>query len=251
MTGVFEHLIEVTRRKGAGYFVLIDPDTRDLTALGDFVDELCARDVDAILVGGSLIIQGDFNQTIQVVKQRSRVPVIIFPGSVKQTSPYADAILFLSLISGRNPYYLFGDHVIAAPVIRQIGIEPISTGYMLFETGRTTTAEFMSNTKPLPVNKPEIAMAHALAAQYMGMKTVYLEAGSGADHSLPTPLVKAVSEFVDIPVITGGGIRTPADARAKAEAGAKFIVTGNILDRVTDFNLVNEFARAVHHKEHF
>jgi putative glycerol-1-phosphate prenyltransferase len=130
-----------------------------------------------------------------------------------------------------------------------MGIEPISTGYMLFESGRTTTAEFMSNTRPLPINKPEIAMAHALAAQYMGMSTIYMEAGSGADRSIPSEIVKAVSHYVDIPVITGGGIRTPEDARSKIEAGASFVVTGNVLDDSDNLSLINEFARAIHIKE--
>jgi phosphoglycerol geranylgeranyltransferase len=248
---IFEKLKDTARRKGGGYLVLIDPDTRDSRRLKEFVGEVCNRGVDAILVGGSLIIDADFQQSIRIVKENSTVPIIIFPGSLQQLSTEADAILFISLISGRNPNYLIGEHVVAAPFIKKLGIEPISTGYLLFESGRTTTAEFMSNTKPLPVNKPEIAMAHALAAQYLGMNTVYLEAGSGADHSVPTPVVKAVSEYVDIPVITGGGIRTPEDARAKVEAGATFIVTGNVLDKSDNLGLIDEFVRAIHIKENF
>ncbi len=246
---VFNNLIEIARKKGGGYFILIDPDTRNEQDLKEFVREICDRGVDAILIGGSLIIDGDFQKSVQIVKENSTVPIIIFPGSVQQLSFQADAVLYISLISGRNPNYLFGDHVVAAPYIKKLGIEPISTGYMLFESGRTTTAEFMSNTKPLPVNKPEIAMAHALAAQYMGMSTIYLEAGSGADHSIPDQVVKAVSSYVDIPVITGGGIRTPEDARSKIEAGATFIVTGNVLDDSRNLKLINDFSRAIHIKE--
>lgn len=246
---VFSNLIEIARKKGGGYFILIDPDTRNNQDLKEFVREICDRGVDAILVGGSLIIDADFQRSLAIVKENSTVPIIIFPGSLQQISFDADAILYISLISGRNPNYLFGDHVIAAPYIKKLGIEPISTGYMLFESGRTTTAEFMSNTKPLPVNKPEIAMAHALAAQYMGMSTIYLEAGSGADHSIPDQVVKAVSSYVDIPVITGGGIRTPEDARSKIEAGATFIVTGNVLDDSQNLKLINDFSRAIHIKE--
>ncbi|MFH1213952.1 MAG: geranylgeranylglyceryl/heptaprenylglyceryl phosphate synthase [Candidatus Neomarinimicrobiota bacterium] len=249
--GVFNQLLERARQKGGSYFVLIDPDTRPSAQLPDFVREICACGVDAILVGGSLIIGANFQEALDAVKSASSVPVIIFPGSVAQVSCQADAVLYLSLISGRNPSYLFGELVIAAPVIRKLEIEPISTGYMLFESGRTTTAEFMSNTRPLPINKPEIAMAHALAAQYMGMSTVYLEAGSGADHSVPNQIVKAVSSYVSIPVIVGGGIRTPEDARAKIEAGATFIVTGNVFDEKSNLSLMKEFVRAVHVKEHF
>lgn len=246
---VFEILKSAAVKRGGAYLVLIDPDTRKGTELQDFVEEVCTQGADAILVGGSLILDAGFQSTIDLVRKHSSLPVIIFPGSVQQLSPQADAVLYLSLISGRNPYYLFGEHVIAAPVIRKLGIEPISTGYMLFESGRTTTAEFMSNTRPLPVSKPEIAMAHALAAQYMGMQTVYLEAGSGADRSIPSSLVQAVCGYIDIPVIVGGGIRTPDDARSKIEAGATFIVTGNIYDNSDNIKLLSEFARAVHIKE--
>lgn len=246
---VFKKLTRIAEEKGGGYFVLIDPDTRKNDELKEFIKEICNRGVDAILVGGSLIIDGDFQSSLNLVKEASTVPIIIFPGSLQQLSANADAILYISLISGRNPNYLFGDHVIAAPFIRKMGIEPISTGYMLFESGGTTTAEFISNTKPLPINKPEIAMAHALAAQYMGMNTVYLEAGSGADHSVPTKIVKAVSSYIDIPVITGGGIKTPDDARSKVEAGTTFVVTGNVLDDPENFELIDEFIRAIHFKE--
>jgi len=249
--GVLNQLLEKARLKGGGYFVLIDPDTRSTSELKAFVREICACGVDAILVGGSLIIGGGFHETLDIVKSESDVPVIIFPGSVAQVSNRADAVLYISLISGRNPNALFGEHVIAAPVIRKLGIEPISTGYMLFESGKTTTAEFMSNTRPLPINKPEIAMAHALAAQYLGMSTVYLEAGSGAERSIPNHLVKAVCDYIDIPVFVGGGIRTADEARAKVEAGATFIVTGNVFDNDANIGLAKEFARAVHVKEHF
>jgi len=246
---IFNSLLEKVNQKGAAYLVLIDPDTRTGDELVDFVKVICDRGVDAILVGGSLILDAGFQSAIDLVRKNSTLPVIIFPGSLQQLSLRADAILYLSLISGRNPNYLFGDLVIAAPMIRKLGIEPISTGYMLFESGRTTTAEFMSNTRPLPVRKPEIAMAHALAAQYMGMQTVYMEAGSGADHSIPADLVKAVSSYIDIPVIVGGGIRTPEDARSKIEAGAKFLVTGNVFDDPKNIGLIDEFVRAVHIKE--
>lgn len=248
---LFDRLIAQAEVKGGGYFVLIDPDTRDDKELTDFVKEVGSRGVDAFLVGGSLIVGSDFQKAVALVKSVSPIPVIIFPGSIHQVSPDADAILFLSVISGRNPQYLFGEHVIASPAIRKIGIEPISTGYMLFESGRTTTAEFMSNTRPLPMHKPEIAMAHALAAQYMGIKTVYLEAGSGADKPVDTRVVKAVSSYVDIPVITGGGIRTPEVAREKVEAGATFIVTGNLFDDDKNVAQVDDFVRAIHRKENY
>ncbi len=248
---VFNQLLKRANKKGAGYFILIDPDTRTPKELAEFVKEICSKNIDGILIGGSLIVDSSFNDSIIAVKKASNVPVIIFPGSLQQISPIADAILFLSVISGRNPQYLFGDHVIAAPNIKKYNIEPISTGYMLFQSGRTTTAEFITNTKPLPPHKPEIAMAHALAAQYLGMKTVYLEAGSGADHSVPTKVVKAISSYVDIPIIVGGGIKTPDEAREKVEAGAKFIVTGNLFDDYGNLSSLDDFVKAIHTKESY
>lgn len=247
--GIFAELLNQARRKGGGFWVLIDPDARQNKNLVRFVQQVCAQGADAILVGGSLIFNANFQEALQTVREHSRVPVILFPGSVAQVNSKADAVLFISLISGRNPNYLFGEHVVAAPIIRQMGIEPIPTGYMLFESGRTTTAEFMSNTRPLPVNKPEIAMAHALAAQYMGMSTVYLEAGSGADRAIPNEIVKAVSQYVEIPVIVGGGIRTAEEARAKVESGATFVVIGNVLEDDDQVGKIAEFARAIHRHE--
>ncbi len=246
---IYEQLVASAQKKGGGYFILIDPDTRKENELRDFVSTISNKGVDAFLIGGSLIMDSTFETTIKIVKETCSIPVIIFPGSLQQISSYADAILFLSIISGRNPRYLIGDQVIAAPAILKSGLEPISTGYMLFESGRTTTAEFMSNTKPLPVHKPEIAVAHALAAQYLGMKTIYLEAGSGADQSIPVDIIKAIRKYVNIPIITGGGIVTPDDARKKVEAGATFIVTGNIFDDDEKLSKVEDFAKAIHYKE--
>ncbi len=248
--GVFAQLLTQARQKGGSFWVLIDPDARQDHQLAHFVKMICQQQVDAILVGGSLILGAYFQEALRTVRANSTVPVILFPGSVSQVTNKADAVLFISLISGRNPAFLFGEHVIAAPIIRELGIEPISTGYMLFESGRTTTAEFMSNTRPLPINKPEIAMAHALAAQYLGMSTVYLEAGSGADRPVPNEIVRAVSQYVQIPLIVGGGIRTPEEARAKVEAGATFVVTGNVLEDDSQLEKVAEFARAIHCREH-
>jgi len=247
-TKIYQHLENTIDQKGAGYFVLIDPDTRTDESLKTFVRKVNQAGVDGILVGGSLLMGASFNETLKEVKKDSDVPVIIFPGSVKQVSPFADAILYISLISGRNPAYLFGDHVLAAPAIKKVDLEPISTGYMLFKCGRTTTAEYMSNTKPLPPHKPEIAAAHALAAQYMGMKLIYLEAGSGADYPIPVELIKTVKNYIDIPIITGGGIRKPEQAAERVRAGSDFIVTGNIFDENDDLGLMREFVSAIHYK---
>ena len=176
------------------------------------------------------------------------LPAIIFPGSIDQISPEADAILFLSVISGRNAEHLIGKHVIAAPIIKNSGIEPISTGYIIVESGVTTTAVYMSGSMPVPRHKPEIAAATALAAEYLGMKFIYLEAGSGADLPVPDEMVRAVSNVCKIPIIVGGGLRSPSDARNKVENGASLIVTGNFFENENNWGLVKDFASAVHFK---
>ena len=176
------------------------------------------------------------------------LPSIIFPGSISQVSSFADAILFLSVVSGRNPEHLIGKHVLAAPSIKKSGIEPISTAYILVESGATTTAVYMSGSLPVPKNKPEIAAATALASEYLGMKLIYLEAGSGAENSVPNEMVKAVSSQCSIPVIVGGGIRNTQTAREKVENGASIIVTGNFFENENNWDLIKDFASAVHYK---
>jgi putative glycerol-1-phosphate prenyltransferase len=245
---VYDNLLDVRHRKGAGYFVLIDPDRKDETETMDMVAACVEAGVDGLLVGSSLLLSSRFNSSIKAIKERYRIPIILFPGSTIQLSEFADAVLFLSLISGRNPEFLIGTQVLGAPIVRKMGLEAISTGYMLIESGRATAAEFMSNSKPIPRDKNDIAVAHAMAGEYLGMKMIYLEAGSGAQHAVPDAMVEAVSSYVQIPVIVGGGIRTPDEARKKVESGASFVVTGNILESVTQWKIIKEFADAVHWK---
>ncbi len=246
---VNQYLKQVIEKRGAGYFVLIDPDKLSGRELSNFVKTCVTSGVDGFLVGGSLIVKGDFDATIKEIKNVCNLPVIIFPGGVEQISPYADAILFISLISGRNPEHLFGKHVLAAPIIKKLNLETISCGYMIIESGRFTTVEYLSGSMPIPRNKPEIAVATALAAQYLGMKYIYLEAGSGADNSVPTRLVEDVSGNIRVPLIVGGGIRNPEDARKLVLSGAKIIVTGNYFENANNWNKIKIFADAVHIKE--
>ncbi len=201
---------------------------------------------DAILIGGSLIMAPNFDEMVAAIRSAASIPCLIFPGSVMQISKHADAILFLSLVSGRNPSYLIGEQMKAAPHIRHLGLETIPTGYMLIESGRVTSVEFMSNTRPIPRDKNDIAKATALAAQYLGMKLIYLEAGSGAQHAVPLEMISAVSSYVNIPVIVGGGIRTPEAAAQCVNAGASFVVTGNVLEKDEGRSLIREFAEAIH-----
>ncbi len=245
-TSVYQHLLDVRKRSGAGFFVLLDPDRAAPGKIADQARRCRDAGVDAILVGSSLMMGNGFEHALRSAREAVDIPVIIFPGEKSQVSSDADAILFLSLLSGRNPEYLIGQQMQSAPVIRSIGLEAISTAYLLVDSGHTTSVEFVSNTRPLPADKPEIAVAHAMAADIFGMKLVYLEAGSGAARSVPDDMVRAVSSGVDIPVIVGGGIRNPETVASKVEAGASFIVVGNHLEDSGNYNDLNAFVRAAH-----
>jgi putative glycerol-1-phosphate prenyltransferase len=243
---IYNHLLEVIQIKGAAFLVLLDPDNLPEEKVARFARHCEKSGVDGFLIGGSLLLNDNLESFLLKLKAMTTLPTIIFPGDVNQISSKADAILYLSVVSGRNPEHLIGKHVLAAPIIRKCGIEPIATGYLLIESGRTTTAQYMSGSLPIPRNKPGIAAATALAAEYLGMKLIYLEAGSGADNSIPNEMVKAVSTLCTIPVVVGGGIKTPATAKEKVENGAKIIVTGNFFEDERNWNLIKEFAEAVH-----
>lgn len=245
---IYNHLINTIKHKGAAYLILLDPDKLSEDKIPVFLKHCEKSGVDGFLVGGSLMLNGNFEVFLSKIKTITQLPVIIFPGSITQVSSNADAILFLSVVSGRNPEHLIGKHVLAAPSIKKSGIEPISTAYILVESGTTTTAVYMSGSLPIPRNKPEIAAATALASEYLGMKLIYLEAGSGADKPVPDEMVKAVSEQCSIPVIVGGGIRDSAIARKKVESGASIVVTGNFFEDENNWDLIKEFSNAIHIK---
>jgi putative glycerol-1-phosphate prenyltransferase len=245
---IYQHLLNIIVARGAAYLILLDPDKLPDEKLVPFVTHCEKSGVDGFLVGGSLIINGDFKGFIGKIKKTTSLPVIIFPGEVNQVCNQADAILFLSVVSGRNPEHLIGKHVLAAPLIKKSKIEPISTGYIIVESGSMTTAEYISGSLPVPRNKPEIASATALAAQYLGMKLIYLEAGSGASQPVPNEMVKAVSEYCNIPIVVGGGIKSPHIAREKVDCGAQIIVTGNFFENNDNWGLIGSFADAIHYK---
>jgi putative glycerol-1-phosphate prenyltransferase len=242
---VYEHLLSI-RDNGAGFFVLMDPDRAkadDLAAQAHMCED---SGVDALLVGSSLMMASTFDSAVNAIAEAVSIPVILFPGESAQVSEHADAILFMSLLSGRNPEFIIGEQVRSAPRIRRSGLEVISTAYLLVESGVMTSVEFMSHTKPMPSAKPDIAAAHAIAAEMFGMKCVYLEAGSGAKNPVPDDMIRAVTHEVDIPVIVGGGIRSPKTAAAKVEAGASFIVVGNHLEGKESAKELEAFVKAVH-----
>jgi len=249
MSSIYDSLLATREVRGGCFFLLIDPDRMDegrYLAMSE-----AARDcgVDAVLVGTSFMLNSGFASVVRKIKEATTLPVIIFPGSYTQITSYADAILFTSLISGRNPQYLIEEQVKGAPLLKESGIEVIPTGYMLIESGPLTSVQFISGSLPIPRNKPDIACAHALAAQYLGMKMVYLEAGSGAEKSVPLEMVSAVSSYVDIPVMVGGGLGSAEDCAARVEAGASNIVMGTRFERDAGFGYLCELTAASHPRE--
>ena len=225
---------------------LIDPDVKNDAKLDTIIDIINSSGFDAIFVGGSFIIDNLFESRLKHIKSRTDLPVILFPGSSTQVSGEADAILYLSLISGRNPQYLIGEHVQSAPKIHNLKLEAIPTGYILLDGGKKTSVAIMSNTLPIPVENKEIILAHALAGQYLGQKFIYLEMGSGAKKNISAELVSYIKNNISIPIIVGGGINTIESAKSISNAGADFIVIGSLLENENNNNLIKKICHVIH-----
>ena len=225
--------------------VLVDPDHGSDEELIALAGHMVQGGADVILVGGSQVTHHRQDHTIKTLKALTGKPVLLFPGSMLQLSAEADALLFLSLISGRNPEYLIGHHVTAAPRVREMGLEVIPTGYMLVDGGAPTTASYMSGTLPLPHNKPEIAAATALAGTYLGLRALYLDTGSGARQSVSSAMIQAVAQTTSVPLIVGGGIRTPEAVADAAAAGATLVVVGQAFEQNPE--RVSAFSDALRH----
>lgn len=211
--------------------LLIDPDHFDEKHFEKTLLLSGEAGIDTILTGGSLITHGNMGNTIRSIKQMCDIPVCIFPGNYHQIDARADAILFMSLISGRNPDFLIGNHVVAAPLLKNTNLEIIPTGYMLIDGGKLTTAHYMSNTLPIPSDKPDIAACTALAGQMLGMKCIYADGGSGAIQPMNEEFIKTVTSEISIPLIAGGGIRSAKTAKEITDAGATAIVVGNAAEK--------------------
>lgn len=240
------HLLENARKEGRKLLaVLIDPDLgQDAERLDRTVQNACMAKADLIFVGGSLLTSAGFDQCVGRVKDMSDRPVILFPGSPTQLSAHADAVLFLSLISGRSAELLIGHHVTAAPTVKALGIEAIPTGYMLVDGGKPTTVSYVSQTVPIPHDKPGIAAATALAGSYLGLRTVYMDTGSGALRTVAPAMIAAVRSQVDLPIIVGGGISEVRTARTLCEAGADVLVVGTAFEQ--DPEHIFAMSEAVH-----
>ncbi|MGB0369054.1 MAG: geranylgeranylglyceryl/heptaprenylglyceryl phosphate synthase [Flavobacteriales bacterium] len=224
------------------FSLLIDPDDTCLKSAERTAISAAKAGVDLLFVGGSLLVNDLLFDTVQIIKANCDIPVVLFPGDNMQVVPNADAILLLSVISGRNPEMLIGKHVVAAPRLKNSGLEIIPTGYMLVDSGRPTTASYMSNTNPLPHDKDDIAACTAMAGEMLGMKTIFMDGGSGAINSVSESMVERVSDHVDVPIIVGGGLKTPEMAKARFDAGATVVVVGNAIEK--DGSLLQELAGA-------
>lgn len=238
---IYDKFQDKTRKKLA---VLIDPDKPTDAQILSMVEKANAADVDFFFVGGSLLVTDSLERCIKLIKEHSNIPVLIFPGNSLQISKYCDGFLLLSLISGRNPEMLIGRHVIAAPYLKLYGNEIIPTGYMLIDSGKATSVTYMSDTTPIPHDKDDIAMCTALAGEMLGLKLIYLEAGSGALMPVSTSMISKVSQMINIPLIVGGGIKTPEMAAEAVKAGADVIVIGTAFEKEPE--LLNKFAEAIH-----
>ena len=242
---VYDKLLELAKKR-ANYFCLLDPDELQADEAKDFAKICEENGADGLLVGGSIMVNNKFQSNLKLIKESVNIPVLIFPGIFDFVSPHADALLLLSVVTSRNPQMLIGEQVRAAPLIKHYGLEAIGTAYMIIESGNSTSVQFMSGSQPLPRTKNDLAVAHALAGQYLGMKLIYMDAGSGAKYPATDEMVAAVRNNIDLPIILGGGIKTPDVAMQKAKAGADFIVTGNVLEDNPDPKLIREFADAIH-----
>lgn len=226
------------------FAVLIDPDKVNESNLDLLIQLSVHAGVDYFFVGGSLVISDHLDACIQHIKANCNIPILLFPGSPSQVSKYADALLYLSLISGRNPELLIGQHVISAPFVKKTGLEILPTGYMVIDGGAPTTVSYISNATPLPADKNEIAMCTAMAGEMLGMKLIYMDAGSGAKKPITTAMISTVAKYIDIPLIVGGGIIDAEKAYNNCVAGADIIVIGNAIEK--DPTLIKEMAIAIH-----
>lgn len=240
-----DDLTSLKRNGQKAFAVLLDPDKLANQNIEDVVDCALQAGVTYFFVGGSLLINNDIHRIIPQIKALCDIPVILFPGSIQQIIPSADAIFFLSLISGRNADLLIGNHVLSAPIIKQTKLEVIPTGYMLIESGKMTTANYISNSLPIPYDKPDIAVCTAMAGEMLGLKVLYMDGGSGAQRIIPSEMIRAVAKYVDIPIIIGGGIRTKAEAITVWEAGAEVVVVGNALEKDNGRELMIEIGEAL------
>ena len=235
-------IFNILSKPGKKLVLLIDPDKYSVHSLMATLYAAQESKVALILVGGSLV-SDRIDSTLEIIKKHTHIPIVLFPGSLLQLSNKADAILLLSLISGRNPDYLVGNHVLAAPFLKKSGLEIIPAGYILIGEGKSSSVEYISNTRPIPSDKFDLVVATALAGEMMGNKLIYLESGSGADTSAPPDLIKEVRRKISLPLIVGGGIYKPEQVYEISRAGADIIVVGNAIEK--NFSVLEALVKAL------
>lgn len=243
LSRIYDHLQHKKKHKQKLFAVLLDPDNLTERTCGQLIQLSNINSIDYFLIGGSLVSTTNQAALIKLIKQTSNIPVLLFPSSSLHIDTNADGILLLSLISGRNPDFLIGQHVISAPILKASKLQLLPTGYMLIDSGRPTTASYMSGTMPLPHNKPGIAACTALAGEQLGLHLIYLDGGSGALHPVTGEMIMAVRQTVEVPIIVGGGINTVQKAENALLAGADMIVVGNEIERNPTF--ISEVAKAI------
>jgi len=243
-SGIYHSFSDRKRAGKKSFAVLIDPDKVNDQSMAKLIELSVSSKVDYFFVGGSLVVSNYLDQCLQLIRKSCSIPTVLFPGSPSQVSKYADALLYLSLISGRNAELLIGQHVVSAPMVKKSGLEVMSTGYMVVDGGAPTTVSYISNSSPLPSDKSEIAVCTALAGEMLGMKLIYMDAGSGAKNPISETMISKVAQSIAVPLIVGGGIVDPEKAYLNCKAGADIIVVGNAIEK--DSSLIREMADAVH-----
>ena len=241
---IYNKIIENKKAKRKSFALLVDPDKQNNNELISIIKKAQKAKVDYFFVGGSLLTNDNLDSCLKVLKKNSNIPIILFPGNAMQINDKADAILFLSLISGRNPEMLIGKQVITAPLLKQSSLEILPTGYMLIDSGKPTTASYMSDTTPIPAEKNSVASCTAMAGEMLGLKIIFMDGGSGARNPISEEMILEVSKSVNVPIIIGGGITSGEKAIANCNSGADIIVVGDAIEK--DQNLILEISNAVH-----
>jgi len=241
---IYEKIITDKKKNKKSFALLIDPDRQNAKELISIIKKAEKNNVDYFFVGGSLLTNNNLDECLDTIKQNSKIPVVLFPGNAMQVNNKADGILFLSLISGRNADMLIGKQVITAPILKQSTLEVISTGYILVDSGKPTTASYMSNTTPIPHDKNDVASCTALAGEMLGLKMIFMDGGSGAYNPISEEMIKKTSNSINIPLIVGGGINSGNKAKSNCLAGADIIVVGDAIEK--DDSLIAEISNAIH-----
>ncbi len=244
---VEKYLLNRIKKDGAIHLTLIDPEKAPPKTAAEIACEAEKCKTAAIMVGGSTITSTQqLEDTVKTIKKAVKIPVILFPNNITGICRHADAIWFMSLLNSSDPYFIFGAHVLGAPLVKKFGLEPIPLGYII--VGEGGAVSIVGRAFPIPFDRPELAVAHALAAEYLGMRFVYLEAGSGVKRSVPPAMIQAVKSMISVPLIVGGGIRTSQQAKEISGAGADIIVTGNVTEKRSAGNQLKELISKVRRK---